>query len=179
VAQAAAALSWFELTAPFAGRILTRAAEPGQMATPGRPLLVVYREDRLRFTVAVPEERAADLTGGGEYEIDFERLPTRKVALTRVLPCADPTTGTVTLRLELADCADLRPGLLGRLRLPGSQREALLVPAAAIERIGQVERVQLVRAGRVTPVTVRTGKAHGELVEILSGLAPGEVVLVP
>jgi len=179
VEEAEAALSWFRLVAPFGGRILERHADPGHLATPGRAILAIYREDRLRFRVALPEERAGQLAVGEELDVDFAPPPSRRARVTRVLPPADPRTGTVTIHLALGESADLRPGLLGRLRVDVGEREALVVPASAVERIGQVERVRLLREGRLVPVTVRTGKAHGELVEVLSGLAEGEEVRVP
>ena len=179
VEEARAALSWYRLTAPFAGRILERRVDPGDLAAPGRPIVALYRADRLRFRVAVPEERAAELEPGREYDVTFDRLPPRRARLSAVLPAADPGTGTVTLRLELADAADLRPGLFGRLQLAVGERAALVVPVEAVERIGQVERVRLLRDGRVVPVTVRTGKRQDGLVEVQSGLAAGEEVLLP
>lgn len=179
VEEARTALTWFRLAAPFAGRILERHVDPGDLAAPGQPLLAVYREDRLRFRVAIPEERAPDISVGSTAELAFDRLPHRAAKVTRVLPPADPRSGTVVLHLVPAADDDLRPGLLGRLRLAVGEREALVVPRAAVERIGQVERVRLVRDGGVRPVTVRTGKRHEDLVEILSGLAEGEELVLP
>lgn len=178
VEEARTALAWFRLEAPFDGKVLERGADPGDLAAPGRPVLRLYREDRLRFRVAVPEERAADLSTGSTHRVVFDRLPPRDATLTRVLPPADPRTGTVTLHLAPASIEDLRPGMLGRLQLAGGERAALVVPADAVERIGQVERVRLVRDGRAVPVAVRTGKRHDGLIEVLSGLAEGEEVVV-
>lgn len=178
VEQAHAALSWFRLEAPFDGRVLERLADPGDLASPGRPVLTLYRDGALRFRVAVPEERSTGLSAGDELELAFDGLPTRRAAITRVLPSADPRTGTVVLHLALEDAAGLRPGLLGRLHLVVGEREALVVPEEAIERIGQVERVRLVRDGRVVPTTVRTGKRHAGDVEVLSGLSEGEEVVL-
>jgi len=179
VEECQAALTWFRLAAPFDGRILERQADPGDLATPGRALLTLYREDRLRMRVAVPEEHAAGLVVGSRLELGFDQLEPRAAQLTRILPSADPRTGTVALHLALAQSEDLRPGLLGRLQLALGEREALVVPIAAVERIGQVERVLLVRAGRFAPVTVRTGKQQDGVVEILSGLAEGDEVVLP
>lgn len=179
VAEAETALSWYALTAPFDGRILARHADPGQLAMPGRSVLSVYRSEELRFRVAVPEELARELSTGSMLPLDFDPLPARTAELARILPPADPDTGTVTLHLSLAPAEDLRPGLLGRLRLSVGERSALVVPASAIERIGQIERVQLVRDGRYVPATVRTGKTHADVVEILNGLAEGEEVRLP
>lgn len=179
VDEARTALTWFRIEAPFDGLVLERQADPGQLALPGVALLRLYRGDRLRFRVAVPEERAGALAVGQACELEFDHIGTRASRVTRILPSSDPATGTVTLHLELAGGAELRPGLLGRLSLSVGQREALVVPAEAVERIGQIERVGLVREGRVQTVTVRTGKRQGDGVEILSGLAEGEEVRLP
>ena len=176
VEEARAALSWFELRAPFTGRILARHSDPGHLAAPGRTILSLYRESPLRLRVAVPEERVLELTVGTVFDVDFDGLPSQRAELTRVLPAADPATGTVTLHLILTAPEGVRPGRLGRLRLSVGEREALLVPRSAIERIGQIERVHLVRQGRSVPVTVRTGKTHEDRVEVLSGLSEGEKV---
>lgn len=176
VAEATAALSWFEVRAPFDGVVLARHAEPGQLAAPGHPLVTLYRPDRLRFAVAVPVERAARVAVGDELALELEGE--RVATVARVLPDADRRTGTVTLHLALAEPA-LRPGQLGRLRLATGTREALVVPFDAIERVGQLERVRLVRDDRVVPQTVRTGKRHGDDVEVLSGLGEGEEVVRP
>ena len=177
--EAQTALTWFQLSAPFDGRVLELNVDPGDLATPGRPVVRIWREDRLRFRVAVPEECASEVQVDKRLQVLFDTLPAQDAPVERILPPADARTGTITLHLTLEPGAGLRPGLLGRLQLPEGQREALLVPALAIEHIGQVERVQLVRDGRLESVTVRTGKTHGHLVEVLSGLSEGEQVLVP
>jgi len=179
VEGAEAALSWFELAAPFDGRVLAREADPGQLASPGQPVLVLYRPDRLRFAVAIPEERTSGLALGADFTLEFANGETRPATLARVLPGADPRSGTVTLHLALEDVTGLQPGQLGRISLVVGEREALVLPARAVERIGQIERVRLVRAGGAVSITVRTGKLHGTEIEALSGLAAGDRVLLP
>lgn len=179
VVEAEAALAWYRIEAPFAGRILARSGDPGQMAAPGRPVLTLYRPDRQRFVVAVPEGRAARLAVGEPYRIEFDSAPARDATLVRILPAADPRTGTVGLHFDFASLESLRPGLLGRLCLPAGQRSPLVVPSRAVQRIGQVERVMLVRDHGAVPVAVRTGKTLGESVEILGGLHEGDEVLLP
>ncbi len=179
VAEARTALTWFEVRAPFAGRVLARQVEPGQLAAPGQPLLTLYRDEQLRVTVAVPQELASRFAVGTECELEFDGAAARRGTVARVLPAADVSTGAVTLHLALADVSGLRPGQLARLEAVVGEREALLAPQAAVERIGQIERVRAVKDGRVTPVVVRTGKRHGEFIEVLSGLRAGEDVVIP
>jgi RND family efflux transporter MFP subunit len=179
VALAETALGWYRLRAPFDGQVLERHADPGDLAAPGSPLLVIYRPNELRLAVAVPEELAGGLATGDSLSVRFDAASGRTGRLTRLLPSADPRTGTVTLQLALPDARDLQPGRLGRLALTTEARQALLIPAEAVERIGQIERVRLVREGRVAPQTVRTGKRDGAMVEILSGLSAGDRVVLP
>jgi len=179
VSEAEAALSWFEVRAPFDGRVLARSVEPGQLAAPGQPLIALYRGDQLRIAVPVPEERAAQFKVGAGCTFEIEGDASRSGVIERVLPATDAATGTVMLHITPADVNGLRPGQLARLELSAGEREALMAPAAAIERIGQIERVRLVRDGRVSTVVVSTGKRHGELVEVLSGLRAGEEIVTP
>ncbi|MCA9000910.1 MAG: efflux RND transporter periplasmic adaptor subunit [Planctomycetes bacterium] len=178
IVEAENALSWHQIPAPFAGQILERHTDPGSLASPGQPLAVMYRPDDLRFSVAVPESLAADLKVGQTLKVRFgdsELSP----SLTRILPGADPRTGTVTLQLGLPTSSGLLPGMLGRLTLSVGEREALVIPEACLRRVGQIERVSLVKDGRISTITVRSGKNLGGMVEILSGLSEGEEVLVP
>lgn len=179
LAEAEAALAWYELSAPFAGRVLARSADPGRLALPGEALLTLYRPDALRLAVGVPAERAAGLAPGSAFEVELEGLPARTAWLERALPDADRASGNVILRLRLDPDPALRPGLLGRLRLPTGAREALLIPVAAVQQVGQIERVLLVQDGELLPTPVRLGKRHGDQVEVLGGLAAGERVALP
>ncbi|MEZ5974556.1 MAG: efflux RND transporter periplasmic adaptor subunit [Planctomycetota bacterium] len=178
VEEARTALEWYSLQAPFSGLVLRRSTDPGSLASPGQPLLFLYRPDRLRFAAAVPEELAARLQVGQSLEVSFPDKA-RNATLTRILPAADPRTGTVTLHLELAGGQNLLPGMLGRLEVLVGERETLVVPAAAVRQVGQLQRVQLVQDGRLAPTTITTGKSHDGRIEILTGLEAGEEVLIP
>ncbi|MCA9003474.1 MAG: efflux RND transporter periplasmic adaptor subunit, partial [Planctomycetes bacterium] len=178
VAEAETALDWYTLRAPFAGEVLRRDVDPGDLASPGLPLLQVYQKDHLRFAVAVPEGLVAQLEVGQALDLTFPK-GSIVAKLTRILPSADPRTGTVTLHLSLAPNADLLPGVLGRLQVAVGERKTLVLPVAAVSHVGQIERVQVVREGHLVPVTIRSGKRHNGLIEILSGLTDGEEVWIP
>lgn len=183
LAEAEAAVSWHRITAPFGGRILARAVERGDLAQPGRVLVSLYRADHLRVVAALPERYAADVEAGGPLTVECAGLAPLTLAATRVSPAADAATGTVMVELDLpADVAlgsTLRPGLLVRVGLAVGERARLVVPAAAIERIGQVERAWLAREGHALSIHVRTVPARAGFVEVLAGLAEGDEVLVP
>ncbi|MEZ6014843.1 MAG: efflux RND transporter periplasmic adaptor subunit [Planctomycetota bacterium] len=211
LAEADAAVAWHRITAPFAGRVLAREVERGDLAQPGRVLVSLYRADALRVIAALPERHGAALEAGALLVLDLAGLAPTSLAATRVLPESDAATGTLTVQVdlprELTLSSTLRPGVLGRVGVATGVRARIVVPEGAVERIGQVERVWLVREGHAQAVHVRTvpvnvaprssgsgspgsgSEAHdasgsgtsgsgGSFVEVLSGLAEGDTVLV-
>jgi membrane fusion protein, multidrug efflux system len=179
VANARVALSYARIATPSDGVIVARTVEPGNVAAPGMPLLTID-EERYRLEVAVPETEGGTLRIGqrGTVTIDALRRPL-DAAITEILPAADPQSRTLTVRLDLPGSAALRSGLYGTARFGAGQRAALLLPRAAVGRRGQLERVFVVDQGNVARMRlVTTGKTYGDRVEILSGLDPGERVVV-
>ena len=74
----------------------------------------------------------------------------------------------------------VRSGQFARLQVAAGRTETLLVPAAALTRFGQMERVFVVENGRAVLRLVKTGRITGDRLEILSGLNAGEqIVLAP
>jgi multidrug efflux system membrane fusion protein len=179
VASARVALSYARVVAPADGVVVARTVEPGSVAVPGRPLLTID-EPRYRLELAVPETQAGALRIGqrGTVTIDALRHPI-DAAISEILPAADPRTRTVTVKLDLPATSDLRSGLYGTARFGVGQHTALLLPRAAVDRRGQLERVFVVDPDNVARMRlVTTGKTYGDRVEILSGLDPGERVVV-
>jgi multidrug efflux pump subunit AcrA (membrane-fusion protein) len=98
-----------------------------------------------------------------------------------VSPAADPTTRQLPIEVRIDNRErQLVAGLFAEGRIFAFERRAVLAPAAAIgaERGGASSLV--LRGGRLTRVAVEVGARHPEqaLVEITSGLTPGDTVLV-
>jgi multidrug efflux pump subunit AcrA (membrane-fusion protein) len=83
----------------------------------------------------------------------------------------------VKVRLE-GDTHDVLPGTFGRLYVEESSRPAILVPASAVYRLGQLEVVQVLQNGRAIRRYVRSGSGRDDKVEIISGLKEGDRILV-
>jgi multidrug efflux pump subunit AcrA (membrane-fusion protein) len=99
--------------------------------------------------------------------------------VTEIVSEIDPAARTQTVKIQL-DQGDLRllPGTFGRLWVETDPRPSLFIPAAAVTRAGQLELVRVAADGRARVRLVRTGPARGDRVEVLSGLRPGEQVVV-
>ena len=181
-AQAAVALGFAEIGAPFDGVVLATHVQSGDLALPGRALLTLYEPGRLRAVVQLPASRVAALEGAGDVKVV---LPDGRalVPLTReLLPAADPVSQTVEWRLNLPDTAPAtaRPGQTVRVLVHGAPASAgtarLSLPAAAILRRGELTAVYVALAQGFALRAVRVGPLAGDTVEVLAGLGAGERV---
>jgi RND family efflux transporter MFP subunit len=171
------------LRAPIDGVVVERRAEAGDMAVPGRTVLVLIDPSRLRLEATVPESCATQASVGATVRVRVDALGAEvEGRIDEVAPAADPGSRTFLVKASLPPGAGIRPGMFGRFLQPCGAHEALVVPRAAVSRVGQLETV-LVRdavSGEARPRHVKTGKPVGAReVEVLSGLAAGEVVVVP
>ena len=168
------------ITAPFAGTIARKMAHAGDLATPGQPLLVLENGGRLQVVAAVPETVVPQLKIGDSVPVSIPAAGYEgKGTVAEIASASDVATRSAVMKLAIADGAALRSGQYARLILPGTAAaETLLVPATAVGRMGQMERLFVVQEATAHLRLVRTGDRYGDQVEILAGLTPGEQVVV-
>jgi membrane fusion protein (multidrug efflux system) len=168
------------LRAPFDGVITQRLHEPGDMGLAGEPIVILHNASALRLEASVPASCAGAIRIGDTATVRIDALNISLSAkIGEIVPAADPLTGTVLVKVSLPEAQGLQPGLFGWLEQPcGSGHAALLIPAPALRRIGQVEVVTVQDGARLSTRHVRSGTGYDGLVEILSGLDEGETVVV-
>lgn len=179
VAQAAAMKGYTEITAPFRGIVVERKAEPGMLAAPGMPVAVVEQAAGYRLEAAVEESRVKAIRPGMAVEVVIDALgQAMQGRVEEIVPALDPGSRSFTVKIGLPG-GMLRSGMFGRARFAMGERKALLVPASAIVRQGQVEQVYVVEDGVAKARLVTTGAVHGDRVEALTGLRAGDAVVAP
>ncbi len=178
LAEAQTFLAHTEIRAPFDGLITHRHLEPGDLASPGRPVLSMAGPDRYRAEVSVPESLATGIRIGDilAYELDTPRRR-GEAPVVEIAPASDPQTRTVPVKLALAPSPDLQNGRFIRVYIPGEERTRLLVPETACIRRGQLEYVFTIDNNRTRLTLVRPGATKDGMVEILSGLREGETIV--
>jgi RND family efflux transporter MFP subunit len=152
-------LSYATITSPIAGIVTDRRIEAGDLANAGEVLLTVYDPTRMRLEAPVPLRLVDRLSIGQALEVRLDR-PARAFAgrLAQIVSEADPMTRTQTVKIQLEGAtSDVLPGSFGRFFVEQAPRDALLVPAAAVRRVGQIETVPVARGGRVLRRLVKTG----------------------
>lgn len=178
--EAESQLSYTVIRSPVSGRVIDRLAEPGDTATPGRPLLRIYDPTALRVEVPVRETLAVRLRVGQKLRIEVPALPEAFTGtIEEIVPFAEPGARTLLVKVGLPPDSRLNAGMFARVAIPAGERVRLLVPSPAVERIGQLDFVTVVDPnGRLERrlVTLGSYREQGQ-VEVLSGLAEGERVV--
>ncbi|MCA9738128.1 MAG: efflux RND transporter periplasmic adaptor subunit [Gemmatimonadota bacterium] len=174
-AEVEAQAAYAEIRAPFAGVVVARSVDPGDLAAPGMPLLVVERAGAREAVLHVPVDAAAGLAVGDTIPVESGARSAEAV-ITAVSGGADPMTRTVEMKAALP--ADWPTGTALTARVPTGTRSGLAVPESAIVRRGQLTGVQVVEDGRAVLRWVRLGRTFPDgRHEVLSGLEPGERIV--
>ncbi|HBI13962.1 MAG TPA: efflux RND transporter periplasmic adaptor subunit [Desulfobulbaceae bacterium] len=178
--EAKSMLDYTTITAPFDGVVTAKNASVGDLATPGSPLLHLEDSRQLQVVAPVPETLVLHLRTGDTVPV---HIPAAGLDLAgtvaEVSPVADPLSRTTTVKLNIEEAPQLRSGQFARVSLTGELKNALFVPAAAVQKFGQMDRIFVISGDTAHLRLVRTGMATHDQIEILAGLEPGEQVAVP
>ena len=170
------ALSYAELRAPMDGWVVRKMAETGDMITPGTPLLVIEDLSRVKVIFHVPETDVVGLKEGSPAEVSVDVLEeVYDAAVDRVMPSGDPASRTFRVQLILDNTeGQLRSGMFARARFLRGERQVLVIPTDSIVRRGGLDGVFVVEEDmRARLRWLKLGRAEGDVVEVLSGLEPG------
>ncbi len=168
------------LTAPVAGVVAARPAAVGDLAQPGLPLLTLYDPAELQVEADVSEDQRRLLAPGTQVEVAVPAVGYEgRLPLAEVFPLSQSDSRTFTVRTARLAAEGLTPGMYAHLRLPLPEARVVAVPRAALKRVGQLTLVEVATDAGPVPRPVQPGAEVGELVEILSGLRPGEQIIVP
>ena len=183
VVQAQTAFGYTKLRAPFNGIVTARNVDPGVLASPGMPLLVVEGIGRYRLEATIDEASLRFVKTGETLPISLDAYPGEKIAgkVVQIVPAADPNTRTFLVKIELPANPVLRSGLSGRAYFSRGERESLVVPQTAVVDRGALKGVYVVGADKIAALRyVTVGEPVGLNLEVLSGLSAREsVVLAP
>ncbi|MEZ5275964.1 MAG: efflux RND transporter periplasmic adaptor subunit [Opitutaceae bacterium] len=179
VSEAETMLSYTRINAPFDGVITRKLVNEGDLASPGLPLVEIENPDRLQVEIDIPEMLAQTVVVGTEVEVVMPGGEWTGLARIKELaPAADPVSRTFHAKVTVPANTPVRSGQFARVRLPGRQIEAILVPTSAVSYFGQIERVYVVEGNRADLRIVKSGASYGDRVEILSGLGNGDIIVV-
>lgn len=179
VKEAEIALGYTEIRAPEDGEVLKRLVEPGDLALPGKPLVMLQTSGFLRLEAYVREGLIKKVSAGDTLDVYIDTLgETVAATVEEIVPYADPQTRTFLVKAALPPMTGLYPGMYGKLLIPVTERQVVTVPRNAIKRVGQLELVDVRMDDTWRTLFVTTGKAIDGRVEVLSGLSGNETIAV-
>jgi multidrug efflux pump subunit AcrA (membrane-fusion protein) len=172
-------LSYTTIVAPFDGVVATRSVDPGAMAVPGMPLLVLEQSGGRRLEATLDEARVSGVAVGQTVDVLLDGmtggwLPATVAEVGRI----DPASHSFLVKIDLPERAVHKTGAFGRTRISGPARRALTVPASSVIRRGQLAFVFVVgpeRLARLRPVS--PGLIAADRAEILAGLTEHDSVV--
>lgn len=175
-----------EVRAPIAGRVSLRSVQPGQHLRPGDELFQITDFDPLLAYVYLPEKDVLALAPGRQVDLALDAAP--NVAfhgrVRQISPVVDPATGTVKVTIEaVRPPSHVRPGSFVTVKIVRVRHEdAVVLPKEAVIRELQQAHVFVARrdgeALTAARRAVTLGLEEGSRVQVLSGLEPGEQLVV-
>jgi RND family efflux transporter MFP subunit len=176
------AASYATLTAPFDGVVTEKSVDPGNMASPGQPLVTVEDDRDFRLEVRLDESRAAFARVGDQVGVRLDGGAADATGrIAEVQRMLDPGSHDFLVKIDLPSGSSMRSGMYGRAVFRGATRRGLAVPESAVVRRGQLVSVFVVGADNYARLRlVNASEPAGGHVEIRAGVQSGErVVLAP
>jgi multidrug efflux pump subunit AcrA (membrane-fusion protein) len=181
--QARQQLSDTVLVSPVDAAVSLRQAAVGEYLGAGAPVATLVRTHPLRLRLSVPEREAAGVRAGQDVKLTTEGDPTVYAGrIVRLSPIVQEQNRTLMVEAEVPnERATLKPGAFARAEIvTEGSLPVIRVPSASLVTFAGIEKLLVVRQGKIAEVRVQTGRRAGESIEILSGIKPGEqVVLQP
>jgi len=178
-AQAArVTLSYGQVVAPFDGRVVKRFVDPGAMASPGSPLVQI-EGGGLQLWAVVPETVLPSLQIGGTAQVTVEATKVQaEASIAEIVPQGDAMSHSFVVKLALAPDSPAKSGMFGHAVFTLGDSPKILVPVGTTwnrEGLDYVFTVNPEGVARLRIVTL--GRKQGGVVEVLSGLSPGDKVV--
>lgn len=170
------------IRAPFAGIVGLSTVTPGRFVTVGERIVNLESINPIKVDFRIPENFLSQLKIGQTIAVTVDAFPNAAFQGTvyAMDPLVDVNGRAVKLRARIAnEDGGLKPGLFARVALTLQERpNAMLVPEAALVPQGNDQFVYRVQDGKAAYVKIRTGERRNAQVEVLEGLAVGDVVVV-
>jgi membrane fusion protein (multidrug efflux system) len=181
LALANARLAKTEIKAPFSGVIGLRSVSVGDYVKEGADMVNLESIDALKVDFRVPEVYLRQVAVGQTLKVTLDALPGKAYdgKVFAINPLVDAAGRAMVIRAQVKNTdTALRPGMFARVRLiTQATDDALVLPEQALVPQGDDQYVYRVVDGKANRVKVVTGQRRDGMVEIVEGVAAGDLVV--
>lgn len=170
-----------DLRAPFPGGVQQRRAGIGEFVAAGAPVVTLVQVTPLRLRLDVPEREAGNIHKGQAVTVRVEGdVAAWPGTIIRLSPALEESNRSLTVEAAVDNTKGLlRPGSFARAEIvTDSGADTIVVPASAVVLFAGIEKVVTIKDKKAQERPVTTGRRSGDWIEVLSGLAEGEPVVV-
>ncbi|MBL7834348.1 MAG: efflux RND transporter periplasmic adaptor subunit [Cyclobacteriaceae bacterium] len=169
-----------KIVAPFSGTMTLKSVEPGSVVG-GSAVARITDLTQLKLELSVPEKEIVMFHENETAMISSDIYPGKTFTgkIEYVSDRADEAHNyVVRVLIKNNSSTLLKAGMYGTASLKGTEKQALMIPRAALLGSAKNPQVFAIENGTAVLKNIRTGFAENESVEILEGLKAGEVVVL-
>lgn len=182
VAEARYQLERSEIKAPFAGVVIEVNTIPGAYIQAGSPVVRLLDVASFEIEASIPSRFMTFLEPGQSMEASLETGESLTLELRAILPIENTSTRTRAVRFAATGLGTISNTAIGQsltVSIPvGAPRDVLSVPKDALVQSPGGWTVFVASEGKAQPRPIEIGLALADRYEVLSGLAPGDQVVV-
>jgi RND family efflux transporter MFP subunit len=176
-------LTYADVRAPFAGNVVGKFIDAGQLTTPGQPLLTLQSSGHMQVQLQVDSRAFDHLRLDQKVSVTFDgtdfKRHTVDGVVERLVNAADPMTHSHTVKIGLADSSGAASGAYARVRVSLGEQPGIVVPLSAVQRRAGIQGVFVVgKDGAAEFRMVQLGESMAGGVVVLAGLVPGDRVVL-
>ena len=166
--------------APFSGLVGLRMVSPGAYVTPITLIATLQQVDKIKVDFTLPEQYSKLIRKGADVEVqtDLSKAERHKATIIDTEPQISSVSRNLKVRSVLQG-VKANPGSFVKVYLTRRQdHPSIMVPTNCIIPDDKNKQVVVVKGGKANFVNVKTGIRNEDMVEIISGINPGDSVVV-
>lgn len=177
--MAEASLGYTRIVAPMDGLIVERSLDVGNTVVPGNPIFVMAGSREVWAAALVDETVVGRVRAGQQAQILLRSGARYSGTVARISHSADTATREIEVDVRFVPGEKLALNEEAVITIVTARARGLVVPSSAVFRDAHGSTsVFITEAGTTTTLPVKTGLTNGEQTVLLSGVAPGDLVIV-
>ena len=174
-------ISKTEIRAPYAGVIGLKKISPGQYITPANVIASIRAISTLKLDFSIPEKYSSEIENGTRVSLQVtgnDHIYEAKV-IARESQIESESRNLNVRALISGDIKGLVPGAFAKVKVNlATKPNAIMIPTSSIIPVSDQKKVFISRNGIAEQVTIKTGVRKASDVEVISGINPGDTLVV-